>query len=146
MFSLPWILKQKSSFVLRSIQGFRDPLHWQVKRLDTLAFKDVDEPQLAIARVVDQVADEMGVSSAQVALAWVRERGTIPIIGARTLAQLQDNLESLHLSLDMEHLAALEEASAINPGHPYDFLDKDMVRALSSGGMSDFIDNHHDCR
>ena len=116
------------------------------KRLDTIAFHDQDEHKLAVARVVDQVADELGVSSAQVALAWVRERGTIPILGARTLAQLQDNLASLHLNLDMEHLAALEEISAIKPGHPYDFLDKDIVRALVSGGMFDHIDNHHDCR
>jgi aryl-alcohol dehydrogenase-like predicted oxidoreductase len=116
------------------------------KRLDTLPFKDQNEHLLAVARVVDQVADELGVSSAQVALAWVRERGTIPIIGARTLAQLQDNLESLHLPLGMEHLAALEEVSAIAPGHPYDFLDRDMIRAIATGGMHDFIDNHHDCR
>jgi aryl-alcohol dehydrogenase-like predicted oxidoreductase len=116
------------------------------KRLDTIPFHERDDHKMAVARVVDQVADEMGVSSAQVALAWVRQRGTIPIIGARTLAQLNDNLASLHLSLDIEHLAALEEVSAIKPGHPYDFLDKDLVKALSSGGMSEFIDNHHDCR
>ncbi|MCZ6828187.1 MAG: aldo/keto reductase, partial [Gammaproteobacteria bacterium] len=118
----------------------------EMKRLDTMPFHEQNEHKLAVARVVDQVADELGVSSARVALAWVHERGTIPIIGARTLAQLQDNLASLHLALDMEHLAALEEVSAIKPGHPYDFLNKEMVRALSSGGMADFIDNHHDCR
>ena len=116
------------------------------KRMDTLPFKEKDEQMLAVARVVDQVADEVGVSSAQVSLAWVRERGTIPILGARTLAQLQDNLGSLNLNLSKEHLAALEQASAIKPGHPYDLLGKETIRAMASGGMPDLIDNHHDCR
>lgn len=112
------------------------------KRLDTIAFHELDERKLAIARAVDQVADELGVSSARVALAWVRQRGTIPIIGARTLAQLQDNLASLDLTLGETHLDSLDSASAIEPGHPYDFLDKELVRLLAFGGMADLIDNH----
>jgi aryl-alcohol dehydrogenase-like predicted oxidoreductase len=101
---------------------------------------------LAIARVVDAVADDIGASSAQVALAWVRERGTIPIIGVRTLAQLQDNLGSLSVTLGLEHLAQLDAASAIELGHPYDFFSKDLVKALGTGGMGDLIDNHRECR
>jgi aryl-alcohol dehydrogenase-like predicted oxidoreductase len=112
------------------------------KRLDTIPFHELDEKKLAVARAVDSVADELGVSSAQVALAWVRERGTIPILGVRTLAQLQDNLASLDLNLSIEHLANLEEASAIEKGHPYNFLDRPMVNALVFGGMGELIDNH----
>ncbi|WP_279244195.1 aldo/keto reductase [Candidatus Litorirhabdus singularis] len=118
----------------------------EAKRLDTLAFHDIDDRKLAIARVVDSVADDIGVSSAQVALAWVRQRGTIPIIGVRTLAQLHDNLGSLSVTLGIEHLAQLDAVSAIELGHPYDFFTKDLVKALGTGGMGDLIDNHRECR
>ncbi len=59
------------------------------------------------------------------------------------MAQLQDNLASLDLELSDAHRAALDETSAIIPGHPYDFLDKDLVRQLAFAGIADQIDNHH---
>ena len=116
------------------------------KRLDILPFHQLDERKLTIASVVDGVADQLGASSAQVALAWLRQRGAIPIIGARTLAQLEDNLASVELSLGEEQLVTLDQASAIDAGHPYDFLDKEMVRELASGGMADLIDSHRPTR
>ena len=116
------------------------------RRLDILPFHDIDDKKLEIARAVDAVADDIGVSSAQVALAWVRQRGTIPIIGARTVAQCRDNLASLDVTLTDQQMATLNEVSGFNAGHPYDFLDKDLVRELSTGGMADVIDNHRDPR
>ena len=118
----------------------------EAKRLDTIPFHDADDKKLDIARVVDSVADEIGTSSAQVALAWVRQRGTIPILGARTLPQLEDNLASLNVVLDDAQLASLEDVSGIAYGHPYDFFDKPLVQALTTGGMGDLIDNHRDPR
>lgn len=116
------------------------------KRLDTIPFHDADDKKLAVARVVDEVADEAGVSSAQVALAWVRQRGTIPILGVRTMEQLTDNMASLNLTLNADQLAKLDDISAIEFGHPYDFFDKPLVQALTTGGMGDLIDNHRDPR
>ncbi len=116
------------------------------RRLDTLPFHDITDKRLEVARMVDQIADEIGCSSAQAALAWVRQRGTIPILGASTLAQLQDNLGSLDVTLTDTHMQSLEEVSGIVYGHPYDFFDKDMVKALATGGMGELIDNHHDPR
>jgi aryl-alcohol dehydrogenase-like predicted oxidoreductase len=116
------------------------------RRLDTLPFHDITDKRLEIAGVVDQVADEAGCSSAQAALAWVRQRGTIPIIGARTLAQLQDNLGSLEVTLSDEQMQTLNDASSFAFGHPYDFLEKEMVYAIATGGMGHLIDNHHDPR
>ena len=118
----------------------------EAKRLDVLPFKALDEGKLDIARQVDAVADELGVSSAQVALAWVRQRGTIPIIGARTLAQLRDNLASVDLELSSEHMQRLNAASAIELGHPYDFTDNEMVRSLVYGGMHGRVHNHRPLR
>ncbi len=118
----------------------------EAKRLDVLPFKQQDEGKLAIAREVDAVADEVGVSSAQVALAWVRQRGTIPIIGARTLAQLEDNLASVELELSAEQMNRLTNASAIDLGHPYNFTDQEMVRDLVTGGMYGRVHNHRPLR
>ena len=61
---------------------------------------------------VARVAAELGVSSAEVALAWVRSRPAVTstLIGARTLEQLRSNLASLEVTLAPEQLAALERA------------------------------------
>jgi diketogulonate reductase-like aldo/keto reductase len=63
----------------------------------------------------------------------------IPIIGARKLSQLQDNLESFNLTLSAEQVKALDEASQIDLGFPYHLYAKELVRAIAYGGMRDQI-------
>ncbi len=63
----------------------------------------------------------------------------IPIIGARKLSQLQDNLASFDLTLSADQLNTLEEASRIELGFPDDFYAKEMVRSLVYGGLRDQI-------
>ncbi len=68
------------------------------------------------------VAEDRGVSMAQVALAWVRDRPAVTsvILGARTLEQLTDNLAAAGLHLSEEETARLDAAS--DPGaadYPY---------------------------
>ena len=86
---------------------------------------------------VKTVSDEIGRGMAQVALAWLRYRPVpvIPIIGARKLSQLQDNLASFDLTLSADQLKILDEASRIELGFPYDIYNKDMVRATVYGGL-----------
>ncbi len=95
-----------------------------------------------IAREVVTVARESGHSPAQVALAWLRQRATpmIPIIGARKLSQLKDNLACVDIKLDPTHIKRLDTVSRIEMGFPHDFFEMEMVSALSSGGMRDQID------
>lgn len=90
------------------------------------------ERGLSIARAVDAVADELGVSSAQVATAWVQAQGprVIPIVGARKVAQIEDALGAAQVSLSGEQLARLREASAVSLGFPHDFLAAPGVRDL----------------
>jgi aryl-alcohol dehydrogenase-like predicted oxidoreductase len=101
------------------------------------------EPKRAerIVKVVKTVSDEVGRSMAQVALAWLRYRPVpvIPIIGARKLTQLQDNLASFALELSAEHLRALDEASAIELGFPHAFYNMAAVRAIMHGGLREQI-------
>jgi aryl-alcohol dehydrogenase-like predicted oxidoreductase len=67
-----------------------------------------------VIEAVAGVAAELGVGSAEVALAWVRSRPAVTstLIGARTLEQFRSNLASLQVTLAPEQLAALEEPSA----------------------------------
>jgi aryl-alcohol dehydrogenase-like predicted oxidoreductase len=101
-----------------------------------------DEQRTArIIKAAKTVTDQTGRSMAQVALAWLRSRPVpvIPIIGARKLSQLQDNLASIDLSLSAEQLKTLDEASRIELGFPHHFYAKEMVRSLIYGGMADQI-------
>jgi aryl-alcohol dehydrogenase-like predicted oxidoreductase len=94
-----------------------------------------------IVSAVKTVSDEVGRSMAQVALAWLRYRPVpvIPIIGARKLSQLHDNLASFDLVLSADQLKTLDEASRIELGFPHDLYAKDMVRSLVYGGLRDQI-------
>jgi aryl-alcohol dehydrogenase-like predicted oxidoreductase len=92
-----------------------------------------------IVAAVKAVSEQLGRSMAQVALAWLRYRPVpvIPIIGARKLTQLHDNLSGFDLQLSPEHLQTLDEPSRIELGFPHDFYAMDMVRALVYGGTRD---------
>jgi aryl-alcohol dehydrogenase-like predicted oxidoreductase len=92
-----------------------------------------------IISAVKSVSEQTGRSLAQVALAWLRHRTVpvIPIIGARKVSQLQDNLASLDLELSAEQLKSLDGASRIDLGFPQSIYQKEMVRATRYGGMWD---------
>jgi aryl-alcohol dehydrogenase-like predicted oxidoreductase len=94
-----------------------------------------------IVSALETVSKQVGSSTAQVALAWLRYRDipVIPIIGARRLDQLRDNLASLDLELSSEQVDLLNQASAIDLGFPHDFYERDMVKSMVYGGMRDKI-------
>src|SRR3989441_8986563 len=90
-----------------------------------------------VVAAVKTVADQVGRSMAQVALAWLRYRPVpvIPIIGARKLSQLKDNLPSFDLSLSTERVQAIAEGSQIHLGFPSSLCGKEFVRSTLYGGM-----------
>ncbi|MFW6180445.1 MAG: aldo/keto reductase, partial [Spirochaetota bacterium] len=80
-------------------------------------------------RIVDtllEAAGKHGRTPAQVALNWLVHRPgvTAPIIGARTMDQLEDNLGSTGWSLEPGDIRALEEASALPLPYPYRFIER----------------------
>jgi diketogulonate reductase-like aldo/keto reductase len=79
-----------------------------------------------------------------VALNWVRQQPgvVIPIIGAKRVSQLEDNLGCLNFTLTAEQLAQLNDISKIELGFPYDFLTSEQVQDLVFGGTYSKIDNH----
>lgn len=105
----------------------------------------VEEKKLAIAAEVTKIAEEIGRSASQVALNWVRQQPglMIPMIGARTVAQLEDNLGCLEFSLTAAQIDQLDQVSKIELGFPHDFLASEPIRDLVFGGSYAKIDNHH---
>jgi aryl-alcohol dehydrogenase-like predicted oxidoreductase len=93
------------------------------------------ERAMAIAREVDAVADDLGVNSSHVALAWVQAQGyrMMPIVGARKVSQIIDSLAGTRLQLSAEHLARLNAVSAIELGFPHQFLASDRVQDMVRG-------------
>jgi aryl-alcohol dehydrogenase-like predicted oxidoreductase len=92
-----------------------------------------------IMSAVKSVSEQTGRSMAQVALSWLRHRTVpvIPIIGARKVSQLRDNLGSLDLELSAEQLQSLDGASRIELGFPQSAYERESTRAVRYGGMAD---------
>ncbi|MFK0171517.1 aldo/keto reductase [Streptomyces sp. NPDC090306] len=89
----------------------------------------------AVVDAVLAIADEVGASATQVALAWLRGRAAqaptalVPIVGPRTLAHLEEYLASLRLELDDHHHRHLDRISAVGMGTPHE----DVAAALEHG-------------
>jgi aryl-alcohol dehydrogenase-like predicted oxidoreductase len=74
--------------------------------------------------VVGRISEVTGKSYAQVALNWLLEQPvvTAPILGVRTMDQLEDNLGAAGWRLDEEQVAELSEAGALEDVYPYRFI------------------------
>ncbi len=60
----------------------------------------------------------------------------MPLVGARTVDQLEDNLGCLDVELSDDHMERLNDISAISPGFPHDMLSR------QAEGRQARIDNH----
>jgi aryl-alcohol dehydrogenase-like predicted oxidoreductase len=93
----------------------------QPSRIDPANLTD---HQREVAALVQKVAAELGVTAAQIAIAWTRARSPVihPIIGARRLDQLLDNLAAADLDLPAETAARLDTETRIDLGFPATFI------------------------
>ncbi|MFF1632810.1 aldo/keto reductase [Leifsonia sp. NPDC058248] len=82
----------------------------QTDRFGQTLYRSTDESNRAIVEAVATVAEERGISRAQVALAWVRQKSavTAPIVGATKLRHLEDAVASVDVVLSDEEIARLE--------------------------------------
>ena len=89
---------------------------WATNALSERAYDIIDE----LARI----AKELGTTPSRVAIAWVQGRPgvTSTIIGARTLAQLDDNIAAVDVALTSEHRAKLDALSMPKLNFPADFI------------------------
>ncbi|MEO0326818.1 MAG: aldo/keto reductase [Myxococcota bacterium] len=91
------------------------------------------EEALTVARAVDEVADALGATSAQVAVRWVMQRGgysTVPIVGARKVSQIEDTLKAAELTIPAELMEKLDAVSAPELGFPQRFLGDERMRNI----------------
>jgi aryl-alcohol dehydrogenase-like predicted oxidoreductase len=106
-------------------------------RVTTTGSAEMDPRTEAVVRETAAVGEELGVASAQVALAWLLARSTpvMPILGATSPAQLDENLAALEVQLTEEHIERLEAASSIERGFPHDWLASPAARAVMYGPL-----------
>ena len=93
-------------------------------RWDDLPDQREDERTWRIVDCLNAVAEARGKTPAQIALNWLlRQPGvTAPIFGARTLAQLEQNLGSIGWALTAEEISRLAAASELPLPSPYNFI------------------------
>ena len=104
------------------------------RRLDVTKVVPIDERNLGIVAAVREVASEIGCRPSDVALAWVRQMGAIPVLGARTLEQMRENLASLDVEIPAEAMQRLNEVSQIDLGYPHEFLARpNIVNSVYAG-------------
>ncbi len=98
--------------------------------------RNLHEAAFKVLDVLFDVASKADTTPARAAIAWVMGRPGVvsPIIGARTMAQLEDNLAALTVQLTAEQRAALDQVSTPALNFPYD-----MARAAATqsfGGLT----------
>ena len=107
------------------------------RRLDAVNSQKANARNLKIARAVAEVAKQVGCTTSQVALAWLRTcpGSIVPILGARRVSQIRDNLTSLEVTLPEEQLLLLDEVSRIELGFPHEFYADPIRRDRLFGGL-----------
>jgi aryl-alcohol dehydrogenase-like predicted oxidoreductase len=106
----------------------------------------VSEQGLAVARAVDRIADGLGATSSQVAVAWIASRGYryIPIVGARKPEQILDVMKAADLKLPAEAVRELDTLTAVELGFPHDFLASEHLKDMVRGEIRKKIDFRSD--
>ena len=106
------------------------------------------ERNMRIAEEVVNIAREIKHTPSQVALNWIRNskktfrNKIIPIIGAKNLVQIKDNLGCIEFVLSDDHIQRLNEVSQIELGFPHNFLSSDTIRNIIYGGTYSSIYDH----
>lgn len=74
--------------------------------------KYLNDDGFAVLDAVEEVADARGTTVPAVAVAWLLAKGTVPIVGANTVAQLRDILPAPDLVLTADEVQKLDAASS----------------------------------
>lgn len=103
---------------------------------------------MEVAERLVKLAQDWGRTPSQIALRWMMEKSpvVIPILGARTEAQLKDNLGVLDFSLNAEQMQQLDDLNPLDKGFPHQFLESESVRSLLFGNYATAVDNHRKVR
>jgi aryl-alcohol dehydrogenase-like predicted oxidoreductase len=110
-------------------RGKAVPSNARLGMKDRMARYDIDH-NWKVLDAVRAVAAEVGATPAAVSLAWLlaKPQMTSVIFGARTVDQLEANLVAADLELSAKHVEALDAASAVPLGYPYEFIAQTQQR------------------
>ena len=106
-----------------------------LKNANNPAFAKFNERNWKILDALLVVAKQLNLPPAQVALNWVATQPgvTSTIIGATKLAQLEDNLAALSFEIPPDLRTKLDDASALDPAHPYMFFSGILQERIHGG-------------
>ncbi|MET1027198.1 MAG: aldo/keto reductase [Dongiaceae bacterium] len=109
-----------------------------------LIHTETDAQKTAILDTVLAVAGEIGMAPLQVAIAWLHEKARrsttslIPILGARSVEQLQPTLAALDVTLTPAQVTRLDEVSAVKLGVPHEAIQDVVPRMF--GEQQNLVD------
>ncbi len=132
---LPWGMLNAGILTGKFMQNVKGSTRLNPKNIG------LSEKSLSVVMEVQKISQETGKPMSQVAINWVRQfpaAQMIPLIGARSVKQLKDNLGALDWNLTEEQYQRLNQVSAIEMGSPHDFSASRYV----FGATFDMIDNH----
>jgi aryl-alcohol dehydrogenase-like predicted oxidoreductase len=129
----PWAPLAGGALTGKYLKGEKGRLPDTSKRLNANSTR--------ITQEVINIAQELNVEPAHVALRWTMQQGfkCIPVIGATKVDQVAQNLACLNINLEQTHLNRLQEASKIELGFPGDFFLEEGVKTVTFGGFYDKI-------
>lgn len=98
-------------------------------RKDRAANKRNEKVDQILDVLIDE-ANKHGISPSQLSLNWLvnTQKAFVPIIGARTVTQLKENMKSIDIKVDEETLRLLSTESKIDPGFPTNFLNSERTK------------------
>ncbi len=132
---LPWAPLAGGALSGKYLRGEKGRIKESSNRLNDRSVK--------ITKEVIDVADELGVEPAHVALKWLMQKkvSCIPIVGATKAAQVQQNLKCVDVTLNHDQMERLNKASAFDLGFPAAFFEEDAVKKNLGGGFYDQIEH-----
>jgi aryl-alcohol dehydrogenase-like predicted oxidoreductase len=137
---MPFALLGGGTLTGKYLQKNGGPRRYDIEKLP--------ESLVTLIEEVETVAKEAGRTPSQVAINWVRQQQEraliIPILGARTREQVEDNLACLEWELSSEQLKRLDEASKISYDFPLGWLEG--AREYVYGKTFEKIDPHNERR
>ncbi len=130
----PWAPLAGGALTGKYLKGDKGRLTDKSKRLN--------ENSSNIAKVVVEIAEELNVPAAHIALKWTTLQGVsaIPIVGATKIPQVEENLKAMEIQLNDSQLKKLDTVSKIELGFPGEFFQEEGVKNVTYGGFYDKIE------
>ena len=96
------------------------------------------DESLKLVDLIVEIAGKVGKTPAQVSLSWLLhdDRIAAPIVGARTVEQIEDNLVSGDWDLPDEAWQTLTDAMPLKHGYPKEWMDMTFKKTF---GMAEFV-------